>query len=42
MKIMVNEETLKMMKDLIPDTIKVEINNNLKDGEMIMVKEDNE
>lgn len=57
MKIMVNEETLKMMKDLIPDTknvftklkaatdlinsIKVEINNNLKDGEMIMVKEDN-
>ena len=58
MKIMVNEETYKMMKDLIPDTknvftklkaatdlinsIKVEINNNLKDGEMIMVKEDNE
>ena len=58
MKIMVNEETLKMMKDLIPDTknvftklktatdlinsIKVEINNNLKDGEMIMIKEDNE
>ena len=58
MKIMVNEETLKMMKDLIPDTknvftklkvatdlinsIKIEINNNLKDGEMIMVKEDNE
>lgn len=58
MKIMVNEETLKMMKDLIPDTknvftklkvatdlinsIKVEINNNLKDGEMVMVKEDNE
>ena len=58
MKIMVNEETLKMMKALIPDTknvftklkaatdlinsIKVEINNNLKDGEMIMVKEDNE
>ena len=58
MKIMVNEETLKMMKDLITDTknvftklkaatdlinsIKVEINNNLKDGEMIMVKEDNE
>jgi succinate dehydrogenase/fumarate reductase-like Fe-S protein len=58
MKIMVNEETFKMMKDLIPDTknvftklkaatdlinsIKVEINNNLKDGEMIMVKEDNE
>ena len=58
MKIMVNEETLKMMKDLIPDTknvfaklkvvkdlmnsIKFEINNNLKDGEMIMVKEDNE
>lgn len=58
MKIMVNEETLKMMKDLIPDTknvfaklkaatdlinsIKVEINNDLKDGEMVMVKEDNE
>ena len=58
MKIMVNEETFKMMKDLIPDTknvftklkaatdlinsIKVEINNDLKDGEMIMVKEDNE
>lgn len=58
MKIMVNEETFKMMKDLIPDTknvftklkaatdlinsIKVEINNNLKDGEMIMIKEDNE
>ena len=57
MKIMVNEETLTMMKDLIPDTknvftklkaatdlinsIKVEINNDLKDGEMIMVKEDN-
>lgn len=58
MKIMINKETLKMVKDLIPDTknvftklkaatdlinsIKVEINNDLKDGEMIMVKEDNE
>ena len=58
MKIIVNEETLKMMKDLIPNTknvftklkaatdlinsIKVEINNDLKDGEMIMIKEDNE
>ena len=58
MKIMVNEETLKMMKDLIPDTknvfaklkaatdlmsnMKIEVNDNLKDGEMKIVKEDNE
>ena len=58
MKIMVNEETLKMLKDLIPDTknvfaklkaatdlmnsMKVEVDNKLKDGEMIIVKEDNE
>lgn len=58
MKIILNEETLNMLKDLIPDTknvfaklkaatdlmntMKIEIDNKLKDGEMRIEKEDNE
>ncbi len=58
MKIILNETTLNMLKELIPDTknvfaklkaatdlmsnMKIEVNDNLKDGEMKIVKEDNE
>ena len=58
MKVLVNQKTLEMMKDILPDTknvfarlkaaidymnsIKVEIKEDLKDGEILLVKEDNE